>query len=113
VAFIVLLIFLAVRWLRRQLSGQELLEMRSVRILNGERGPQVRGSQFMAVTRQQRAGYAAFRNPVCQRPAQPYGYADPLYAAQDNKTGLNNRLFFDNQLATLLDDPEKWGRTGW
>jgi hypothetical protein len=36
--------FLAVRWLRRQLSGQELLEMRSVRILNGERGPQVRGS---------------------------------------------------------------------
>ena len=44
VAFIVLLIFLAVRWLRRQLSGQELLEMRSVRILNGERGPQVRGS---------------------------------------------------------------------
>ena len=43
VAFIVLLIFLAVRWLRRQLSGQELLENRSVRILNGERGPQVRG----------------------------------------------------------------------
>ncbi len=40
----VLLIFLAVRWLRRQLSGQELLEIRSVRILNGERGPQVRGS---------------------------------------------------------------------
>ncbi len=28
------------------------------------------------------------------------------YAAQDNKTGLNNRLFFDNQLATLLDDPK-------
>jgi GGDEF domain-containing protein len=24
------------------------------------------------------------------------------YAAQDSKTGLNNRLFFDNQLATLL-----------
>ncbi|MBW4232228.1 RNase E specificity factor CsrD, partial [Enterobacter cloacae subsp. cloacae] len=46
VAFIVLLIFLAVRWLRRQLSGQELLENRSVRILNGERGPQVRGSVY-------------------------------------------------------------------
>lgn len=34
------------------------------------------------------------------------------YAAQDNKTGLNNRLFFDNQLATLLDDPEKVGTHG-
>jgi RNase E specificity factor CsrD len=32
------------------------------------------------------------------------------YAAQD-KTGLNNRLFFDNQLATLLEDQEKVGRT--
>lgn len=28
------------------------------------------------------------------------------YAAQDMKTGLNNRLFFDNQLATLLEDQE-------
>ena len=35
------------------------------------------------------------------------------YAAQDNKTGLNNRLFFDNQLATLLDDPERWVRMAW
>ncbi|WP_242657675.1 diguanylate cyclase domain-containing protein, partial [Enterobacter roggenkampii] len=32
--------------------------------------------------------------------------------AQDNKTGLNNRLFFDNQLATLLDDSEKVGTHG-
>jgi RNase E specificity factor CsrD len=31
------------------------------------------------------------------------------YAAQDVKTGLNNRLFFDNQLATLLEDQEKVG----
>jgi RNase E specificity factor CsrD len=30
---------------------------------------------------------------------------------QDSKTGLNNRLFFDNQLATLLEDQEKVGRT--
>jgi RNase E specificity factor CsrD len=34
------------------------------------------------------------------------------YAAQDNKTGLNNRLFFDNQLATLLEDQEKVGTHG-
>lgn len=29
------------------------------------------------------------------------------YVAQDTKTGLSNRLFFDNQLATLLEDQEK------
>ncbi|MFU8945031.1 diguanylate cyclase domain-containing protein, partial [Klebsiella pneumoniae] len=34
------------------------------------------------------------------------------YAAQDSKTGLNNRLFFDNQLATLLEDQEKVGAYG-
>src|SRR5699024_12101951 len=34
------------------------------------------------------------------------------YAAQDVKTGLNNRLFFDNQLATLLEDQEKVGTHG-
>lgn len=34
------------------------------------------------------------------------------YAAQDSKTGLNNRLFFDNQLATLLEDQEKVGTYG-
>ncbi|UJL40390.1 diguanylate cyclase [Salmonella enterica subsp. enterica serovar Kentucky] len=34
------------------------------------------------------------------------------YAAQDTKTGLGNRLFFDNQLATLLEDQEKVGVHG-
>ncbi|RVR94388.1 diguanylate cyclase domain-containing protein, partial [Citrobacter freundii] len=32
--------------------------------------------------------------------------------AQDTKTGLSNRLFFDNQLATLLEDQEKVGSHG-
>lgn len=31
---------------------------------------------------------------------------------EDVKTGLNNRLFFDNQLATLLEDQEKVGTHG-
>ena len=34
------------------------------------------------------------------------------YVAQDTKTGLSNRLFFDNQLATLLEDQEKVGSHG-
>lgn len=29
-----------------------------------------------------------------------------------HETGLNNRLFFDNQLATLLEDQEKVGTHG-
>ncbi|MEE6801608.1 RNase E specificity factor CsrD, partial [Escherichia coli O8:H10] len=44
VGFMVIIIFLAVRWQRRQLAGQELLESRATRILNGERGQRVRGS---------------------------------------------------------------------
>lgn len=113
VAFIVVLIFLAVRWLRRQLSGQELLETRSVRILNGERGPQVRGSVYEWPTRTSSALDTLLSE--IQFASEQRSRMDTLirsYAAQDNKTGLNNRLFFDNQLATLLDDPEKVGTHG-
>ncbi|MCF2196239.1 RNase E specificity factor CsrD [Enterobacter hormaechei] len=113
VAFIVLLIFLAVRWQRRQLSGQELLETRSVRILNGERGPQVRGSVYEWPSRTSSALDVLLSE--IQFASDQRSRMDTLirsYAAQDNKTGLNNRRFFDNQLATLLDDPEKVGTHG-
>lgn len=112
VGFIVVLIFLAVRWLRRQLSG-ELLENRSVRILNGERGPQVRGSVYEWPTRTSSALDVLLSE--IQFASDQRSRMDTLirsYAAQDNKTGLNNRLFFDNQLATLLDDAEKVGAHG-
>ena len=113
VGFIVLLIFLAVRWLRRQLSGQELLESRSVRILNGERGPKVRGSVYEWPSRTSSALDTLLSE--IQFASDQRSRMDTLirsYAAQDNKTGLSNRLFFDNQLATLLDDPEKVGSHG-
>lgn len=113
VGFIVLLIFVAVRWQRRQLSGQELLENRSVRILNGERGPQVRGSIYEWPSRTSSALDVLLSE--IQFASDQRSRMDTLirsYAAQDNKTGLNNRLFFDNQLATLLDDPEKVGTHG-
>jgi diguanylate cyclase/phosphodiesterase len=113
VAFIVLLIFLAVRWQRRQLSGQELLETRSIRILNGERGPQVRGSVYEWPSRTSSALDVLLSD--IQFASEQRSRMDTLirsYAAQDNKTGLNNRLFFDNQLATLLEDPEKVGAHG-
>ena len=113
VAFFVILLFLAVRWLRRQLSGQELLENRSLRILNGERGINVRGSVHEWPTRTSSALDVLLSE--IQFASEQRSRMDTLirsYAAQDNKTGLNNRLFFNNQLATLLDDPEKVGSHG-
>lgn len=47
-----------------------------------------------------------------QRSAKPHGYPIRSYVAQDSKTGLSNRLFFDNQLSTLLEDQEKVGSYG-
>ncbi|QIG30541.1 RNase E specificity factor CsrD [Leclercia adecarboxylata] len=113
VIFVVVLIFLAVRWLRRQLSGQELLEARSVRILNGERGAPVRGSVYEWPSRTSSALDVLLSE--IQFASDQRSRMDTLirsYAAQNNKTGLNNRLFFDNQLATLLEDPEKVGSHG-
>ncbi len=43
-ALMVVMIYLSVRWITRQLAGQELLEGRAVRILNGERGANARGN---------------------------------------------------------------------
>ncbi len=113
IGFMVLVIFLAVRWLRRQLAGGELLELRATRILNGERGHGVRGTVYewparassaldMLLSEIHFAGEQRSRMDTLIR----------SYAAQDTKTGLNNRAFFDNQLATLLEDQEKVGTHG-
>lgn len=113
IGFMVIIIFLAVRWLRRQLAGQELLENRSVRILNGERGAQVHGSVHEWPSRTSSALDVLLTE--IQSAADQRSHMDTLirsYVAQDTKTGLSNRLFFDNQLATLLDDQENVGAHG-
>ena len=113
IGFIVLMLFLSVRWLQRQLSGQELLEMRSTRILNGERGASVRGTVYEWPARTSSALDMLLSE--IQSAQEQRSRLDTLirsYAAQDTKTGLSNRLFFDNQLATLLDDQEKIGAHG-
>lgn len=110
IGFIVLILFLSVRWLQRQLSGQELLEIRSTRILNGERGANVRGSVYEWPARTSSALDVLLSE--IQFAHEQRSRTDTLirsYAAQDTKTGLGNRLFFDNQLATLLEDQEKSG----
>ncbi|ALR78313.1 RNase E specificity factor CsrD [[Enterobacter] lignolyticus] len=113
IGFMVLVIFFSVRWLRNQLSGQELLELRSTRILNGERGSQVRGNVHEWPARTSSALDALLSE--IQFASEQRSRMDTLirsYAAQDTKTGLNNRAFFDNQLATLLEDQEKVGAHG-
>ena len=109
----VLIIFFSVRWIRRQLAGQELLELRSVRILNGERGPQVRGSVHEWPVNTSSALDTLLSE--LQFASDQRSRMDTLirsYVAQDSKTGLSNRLFFDNQLSTLLEDQEKVGSYG-
>ncbi|AGN85975.1 MULTISPECIES: RNase E specificity factor CsrD [Enterobacteriaceae] len=113
IGFMIVILFLSVRWLRRQLSGQELLETRATRILNGERGPQVRGSIYEWPSRTSSALDVLLTD--IQFASDQRSRMDTLirsYAAQDKRTGLNNRLFFDNQLATLLEDQEKVGSHG-
>ncbi len=113
IAFIIVMLFLAVRWLQRQLAGQELLETRATRILNGERGSNVLGTIYEWPPRTSSALDTLLRE--IQNAREQHSRLDTLirsYAAQDVKTGLNNRLFFDNQLATLLEDQEKVGTHG-
>ena len=100
IGFIILMLFLAVRWLQRQLAGQELLETRATRILNGERGSNVLGTIYEWPPRTSSALDTLLRE--IQNAREQHSRLDTLirsYAAQDMKTGLNNRLFFDNQLA--------------
>lgn len=93
IGFIILMLFLAVRWLQRQLAGQELLETRATRILNGERGSNVLGTIYEWPPRTS----SALDTLLCeiQNAREQHSRLDTLirsYAAQDMKTGLNNRL---------------------
>ncbi|WP_159565865.1 RNase E specificity factor CsrD [Budvicia diplopodorum] len=103
--FISLILFLWIRWLKQQFNGLLLLEERSWRILAGEREEVAAGN-------------------IHEWPVNTSGAIDRLlsdlknlseerlrvdkliraFAAQDSQTGLNNRLFFDNQLATQLEE---------
>lgn len=88
------MLFLAVRWLQRQLAGQELLETRATRILNGERGSNVLGTIYEWPPTTSSALDTLLRE--IQNAREQHSRLDTLirsYAAQDVKTGLNNRLF--------------------
>lgn len=112
-AFMMLLLLPTHRWLWRQLKGMESLETRAERILEGERRgigrgnvnewpPKASTAIDLLLDDLQEAGEQRTRIDTLIR----------AFTAQDAATGLNNRLFFDNQLATLLEDQEKVGTHG-
>ncbi len=101
------------RWLYRQLKGMENLEARAQKIVMGERV----GVGYGSVHEWPPLASAALDLLLndLQEAGEQRTRVDKLiraFAAQDAKTGLHNRMFFDNQLATLLDDPEDVGTHG-
>lgn len=113
IGLMLIVLFLAMRWVKNQLAGQELLENRATRILNGERNADVRGSVLEWPARASSAMDMLLSD--LQNASEQRSRMDTLiraFAAQDGKTGLNNRLFFDNQLAMLLEDHEQVGAHG-
>ena len=101
------------RWLNRQWRGMERLEARAQQIIAGERSATRRGivdewppkasrAIDMLLSDLNEAGEQRLRIDTLIR----------TFAAQDTRTGLNNRLFFDNQLATLLEHQDDVGTHG-
>jgi RNase E specificity factor CsrD len=113
VVIMTLLLFQARRWLNRQLDGMERLEKRAEAVIKGERlsvrpgtvhewPPKASSAIDLLLADLKEAGEQHNRIDTLIR----------AFAAQDGRTGLNNRLFFDNQLTTLLEDPEAVGTHG-
>jgi len=106
IAILVMLamLLLSFRWLRQETDGVEKLEDRAVRILRGER----EGLSGHVGEWPHSASSAIDRllgdlNEAREQRSR----VDTLiraYAQQDAQTGLSNRLFFDNQLATQLEE---------
>ncbi|MTD37869.1 RNase E specificity factor CsrD [Erwinia sp. CPCC 100877] len=113
IAFMVIVLVYGARWVKRQFSGLELLENRATRILNGERGKVVRGTLHEWPPRTSSAMDVLLSE--LQKAGEQRSRVDTLirsYAAQDVQTGLSNRLFFENQLAMLLENNEQVGTHG-
>ncbi|AJJ62406.1 RNase E specificity factor CsrD [Yersinia aldovae] len=110
VVLVGLTLLLSFRWLRDQTAGQEKLERRAKRILNGEREYAIRSEDYEWPPCASRAIDHLLAELAEVR--EERNRVDTLirtFAAQDGKTGLNNRQFFDNQLTTQLEEPGAHG----
>ncbi|MBS0849563.1 RNase E specificity factor CsrD [Citrobacter sp. JGM124] len=110
---LILLLFLLLYRLKAFLMGQELLENRARKIVIGERGSEMKGSVQEHPTATGRALDILLSD--LQIANEQRNRLDTLiraFAAQDAKTGLSNRQFFENQLSTLLDEHTQAGVYG-
>ena len=92
-------------WLRNALSGQERLEKRAGKILEGERDNEVKSTLPEYPPAVGKALDVLLSD--LQIANEQRNRLDTLiraFAAQDAKTGLSNRQFFDNQLSILLEE---------
>ncbi|AKJ43952.1 RNase E specificity factor CsrD [Pragia fontium] len=110
IVFISLVMFWWVHWLKQQFRGLLLLEERSLRILSGER----EGVTTADVHEWPVNTSAAIDSLLSdlKNMSDERVRMDKLiraFAAQDAQTGLSNRLFFDNHLATQLEEPNAHG----
>ncbi|WP_158782023.1 RNase E specificity factor CsrD [Pantoea sp. BAV 3049] len=113
VGSLLLILLFTHRWLYRQLQGMERLEARAGRVLKGERGTVRQGSVHEWPPKASSAIDLLLGD--LYEAGEQRNRIDTLiraFAAKDAKTGLNNRLFFDNQLATMLEDTEAAGAHG-
>lgn len=113
VGTLLLILFFSHRWLYRQLEGMERLEIRAGKVLRGERETVRQGSVLEWPPKASSALDLLLAD--LQEASDQRNRVDTLiraFAAQDPMTGLHNRLFFDNQLATLLEDSETAGAHG-
>lgn len=113
VAIMTLLLWRAHCWLQRQLQGVERLEARAAAVIKGERSSVKAGSVLEWPPNASSAIDLLLAD--LKEAGEQHNRIDTLiraFAAQDARTGLNNRLFFDNQLTTLLEDPESVGTHG-
>ncbi|WP_428944378.1 RNase E specificity factor CsrD [Pantoea sp. FN060301] len=107
VAIMIVALLLTHRWLYRQMQGMERLERRAGEILKGERGKVKQGSVHEWPPRVSSAIDLLLAD--LSEAGEQRNRIDTLirtFAAQDAKTGLNNRMFFDNQLTTMLEESE-------
>lgn len=114
-AFVIMSVILVLihRWLYCQLKGMERLESRAGQVIKGERSTVKAGTVHEWPPKASSA--LDILLAALHEAGEQHTRIDTLiraFAAQDAKTGLNNRLFFDNQLATMLEDNETGGAHG-
>ncbi|WP_127959033.1 RNase E specificity factor CsrD [Serratia microhaemolytica] len=97
-------------WLRLQAADKDHLERRAKRILNGERDGVFSGSEVeWPVNASAAIDCLLVELAEAREERTRIDTLIRAFAAQDAKTGLNNRLFFNNQLITQLEEEGSHG----